>query len=231
MSARQGKIARLPFAIREELNRRILDGQSGRVILRWLNADPAVKKLLPEDAEGLNVTDSNLTSWRQGGYEDWRKQREHIETIQELSHYSIELAKASGGNLTEGAAAILAGKILEVLEAIHNAQSGGEMTPEQITACAGALSSLSESLSSLRTGDQNNRRLSQNDEKLDLLKKRLAQTEEALKLEQKKYQRSTCELFLKWFDDVRVRTILAGADSNDAKTEKLGQQIFGEEWK
>ena len=81
MSARQGKIARLPFAIREELNRRILDGQSGRVILRWLNADPAVKKLLPEDAEGLNVTDSNLTSWRQGGYEDWRKQREHIEFV------------------------------------------------------------------------------------------------------------------------------------------------------
>lgn len=39
-TARTGKIARLPVAIREEVNRRLLDGEPASKILPWLNGLP-----------------------------------------------------------------------------------------------------------------------------------------------------------------------------------------------
>ena len=38
---RQGKIARLPRPLRNELNRRLADNEDGGVLLNWLNAAPA----------------------------------------------------------------------------------------------------------------------------------------------------------------------------------------------
>ncbi len=55
--------------------------------------------------------------------------------------------------------------------------------------------------------------------------------QQALDLEEKKFQRLTCELFLKWYGDKKVKDIIAGDDSNDSKTEQLGQRLFGEDWK
>ncbi len=40
---RNGKIARLPRAIRDELNRRMDDGQTGQELLPWLNGLPQAK--------------------------------------------------------------------------------------------------------------------------------------------------------------------------------------------
>ena len=236
MSARQGKIAQLPLALREEINRRIEDGKTGRDILRWLNAHPTVTQLIQPDAEGLFITDQNFSNWRAGGYADWQRRREHVNELRELSQFSIQLAQASGGNLTEGAAAILAGKILELLEGINKTMAAAKEVDEvpdaaAIASLSESLSSLSDSLASLRTGDQNNRRLAQNEERLRLLQERLKQTQETLELEKKKFQRTTCELFLKWFDDARVKGVLAADDSTDAKTDKLGQIIFGSDWK
>src|SRR5438094_278684 len=42
---RTGKIARLPHTIREQLNRRLQDGELGKPILQWLNSLPEVKAL------------------------------------------------------------------------------------------------------------------------------------------------------------------------------------------
>src|SRR5713101_7111978 len=39
----KGKIARLPLAIREQLNRRLQDGEIGRDLVVWLNSAPAVQ--------------------------------------------------------------------------------------------------------------------------------------------------------------------------------------------
>ena len=41
-----GKIARLPHQIREEINRRLQDGEPGRLLLAWLNALPQTLCLL-----------------------------------------------------------------------------------------------------------------------------------------------------------------------------------------
>jgi len=34
---RNGKIARLPLGIRQQLNQRLLDGQQGKLLVLWLN--------------------------------------------------------------------------------------------------------------------------------------------------------------------------------------------------
>lgn len=229
-SARQGKIARLPAAIREQINLRLLDGQSGSKLLPWLNALPEVIKILEEDAEGLRVSDANLSKWRHGGYADWLSRRERLERTKDLADWSIKIAQASGGNLTEGGAAILSGQVLEVLEDLTADRPEGEEKPDPAK-IAEALGSIGETLSALRTGDQNNVRLKQNDARLGIMRDRVKQTDKTIALEEQKFRRSTCEIFLKWVEDERARGILALAINNDEKTERLGQLMFGEDWK
>ena len=42
---RTGKIARLPKAVREELNRRLQDGEPGTQLVEWLNSLPQVQRV------------------------------------------------------------------------------------------------------------------------------------------------------------------------------------------
>lgn len=67
--------------------------------------------------------------------------------------------------------------------------------------------------------------------KLDLQVQAEERQREALKLEQEKYRRETCELFLKWSEDQRAQAIAQGSAPNAQKIEQLGQLIFGEDWK
>jgi len=70
-TTRNGKIAQLPVAVRDELNRRLDDGESGPRLLAWLNALPVVQALL-DSRSWRPINPPNLTAWRQGGYRDWR---------------------------------------------------------------------------------------------------------------------------------------------------------------
>lgn len=210
--SRKGKIARLPSAIRDEVNRRLLEGQSGSKILPWLNSLPEAKAVLDEDFEGLLVTDQNLSEWRKGGFAEWLARREKLEATKELSQFAANVAKAGNGSLSEGAAAILAGKLLELLEGL------GDEKPTAET-----LDALTLALSRLRAGDHNA-------EKLRLTTLRLDQTAELLELERQKFQRTTCELFMKWREDERARNIADGPGTNEDKINQLGQEMFGELW-
>ena len=74
--ARRGKIARLPQALRDELNNRMLEGQRGNKLVAWLNALPEVHAMLAEEFVGRPILPQNLTEWRQGGFPDWLRDRE-----------------------------------------------------------------------------------------------------------------------------------------------------------
>jgi len=76
MRTRVGKIARLPEAIRERLNRRLLNGALGRETVIWLNQLPDVKKVVAQRFAGRPVSEHNLSEWRHGGYQDWLRQIE-----------------------------------------------------------------------------------------------------------------------------------------------------------
>jgi len=219
MATRVGKIARLPVKIREELNQRLLDGQTGGKILPWLNALPEVKRILGEDFEGLAVNDNNLSDWRKGGYKDWLKQRARIDRTRELARYAAEQSRAGSASIAEGASAIASGQILELLEAVDEATeaAGAKLSADALVKVAGALSSL--------------RSVEQNDVKLSILKKQLKQKDRQIDLDEQKLRELQVKAVQKALSDERARQIESSDLTNDEKTEQLGQLMFGETWK
>jgi hypothetical protein len=71
MTTRRGKIARLPLAIRQELNTRLRNGEEGKQLVLWLNSLPAVQEILVAQFKGKAIAECNLSRWRSGGYADW----------------------------------------------------------------------------------------------------------------------------------------------------------------
>ncbi|MDB6016061.1 MAG: hypothetical protein JWR19_550 [Pedosphaera sp.] len=74
-----GKIARLPLAVREALNRRLRDGSSRKELVAWLNTLPAVQEVLARQFGGRPILKQNLSAWRHRGYEEWALRRELID--------------------------------------------------------------------------------------------------------------------------------------------------------
>jgi hypothetical protein len=62
---RNGKIARLPAAIREQLNQRLLEGEPGKPLVEWLNGLPRVRALLAAQFQGQPIVAQNLSRWKQ----------------------------------------------------------------------------------------------------------------------------------------------------------------------
>jgi hypothetical protein len=240
MRARVGKIARLPLVIREELNRRLLENQTAAVICAWLNSLPETKQVIAEFNAGDgaraqkfpagDIDDRNVSDWRQGGYNDWLRKRDRLLETREMAAHSIQLAKAAGGHISEGAAAIIAGEIMGVLEEIAGLkqdQSEGadpDALAERAAALAQAVESAANALASVRAGDHNR-------EKLDQNKVKLAQNAEALSLDREKFQRSQAEAVLKAANDKAIQDIANSPMDYSAKIEAAGQHLFGEDWK
>lgn len=215
-TTRRGKIARLPLALRDQVNQRLLNGETARQILPWLNALPEVSALLAGEFDGDPINDANLSAWRNGGYQDWLKRRDRVERTKELARYAGQQSKAKGESIADGAAAIAAGKLLELLEAVD--ETTGQKLPTD------ELVSITSALAALRVSEQNDVRLAQNE-------KKLGQKDEELKLAREKFQRDTCELFLKWHADKAALDAANGEGTNTDKIERLGQLMFGETWK
>jgi hypothetical protein len=71
-----GKISRLPREIREQVNERLDAGEPGKRLVVWLNELPAVRALLAAEFDGAAINEQNLTNWKQGGFREWRMERE-----------------------------------------------------------------------------------------------------------------------------------------------------------
>ena len=76
---RNGKIARLPKEIREQLNQRLNDGRQGKELVVWLNSLPEVRAVLAALFEGKVINKQNLSQWRNGGFREWQAKREWLE--------------------------------------------------------------------------------------------------------------------------------------------------------
>jgi hypothetical protein len=221
---RTGKVARLPLAIREEVNRRLLDNEPAGKILPWLNALPEVVSILGEDFEGLAVNDQNLSEWRKGGFQDWLKRRDRIEHTRELAQTAVKFAKAGGGNLTEGAAAILSGRILDVLEQLDDLVKSAEgetaeQTREKMGLMAEAIEGLTLSVSRLRKGDHNA-------ETLRLNRARLDQSAEVLKLARDKFEMEASEKLLDQALRQKAEEINSSNLSNADKIAAMRKEAF-----
>lgn len=215
-NALKGKIARLPAKLREEVCRRLHDGQSGPKILPWLNALPEVQAILASEFAGQPVSAQNLSVWRATGYVDWQRRAERIERTRELARYAAEVSRANGGSIADGAASIASGKLLELLEAVDEA-SGAKLD-------ADALVNISRALAALRGSEQT-------DAKLALEKKKVSQKDREIDLDEQRFLHEKAALAVEVLKDERAKSIEAGTGTNDEKIEAMGQHLFGNLWK
>lgn len=76
---RNGKIARLPHSLREQLNTRLRNGEKYKRLLAWLNSLPEVRTLLAAEFARQPISQQNLTRWRLGGFDDWQTRQLALE--------------------------------------------------------------------------------------------------------------------------------------------------------
>src|ERR1039458_1968788 len=79
-----GKIARLPAAIRDQLNRRLLDSEPGPSLLDWLNSLPEVQAILAAEFASQPLYPANLSEWKNGGYCDWLARHDALALAHDL---------------------------------------------------------------------------------------------------------------------------------------------------
>lgn len=220
--ARTGKIARLPLAVREELNMRLMNNENGQTILTWLNALPVCQERIKGEWKGEPVNDANLSIWRSGGFADWMSEQEHLQEVQRMSEYSMKLAQAAGGNLSKGLLAANVGKIQQALEEfwdglrdIKDTEEGNDKD-QAITRLLSALTAI--------------RSVELDEQKLELKKIEVEQKGQALDLETRKFNHLRVKSFIEWMADERAKE-LANADmAADSKLEALGKHLFGDAW-
>ena len=92
---RNGKIARLPRHLRDELNLRLDDGEQGKDLVNWLNGLDKVKEVLAGDFGGRPITEQNLSEWKQGGFREWQRREEACERVRRLVEDSDDLDEAA----------------------------------------------------------------------------------------------------------------------------------------
>jgi hypothetical protein len=150
---RTGKIARLPREIRDQLNQRLNDGQSGRRLVTWLNSLPEVQQVLAADFDGRPLNEQNLSQWKAGGYEDWLTRRETLDQSRELTADYRELAATTDGKLTDHLSTVLTARYAAAL-AEWDKQTTGTFQDKLRT-----LHSLCQDIVKLRRSDHHATRL------------------------------------------------------------------------
>jgi hypothetical protein len=93
---RNGKIARLPRPIRDELNRRLDDGQQGTDLVDWLNRLPEVQRIVAESFGGRPITDGNISEWKLGGFLEWKALQESCDWARMVSSEADQVSAEAG---------------------------------------------------------------------------------------------------------------------------------------
>jgi hypothetical protein len=92
MKTGNGKIANLSSKIRDELNYRINDGESGNELVEWLNSNPEVIRIIGERFDGTPISEQNLSEWRKRGYQKWLAHRNMFDESNALGEIAEVIA-------------------------------------------------------------------------------------------------------------------------------------------
>jgi hypothetical protein len=178
---RNGKIARLPATIREQINHRIENGHSGRDIVVWLNSLDEVKTALTPHFDNLEITDGNFSEWKLGGYRDWEARQWALAESQRVVEEAKEISEAGQGALADHLATWMLGQLVLATRRIMEKTEAGD------TEGAWKLAhELGSELVRLRRGDQNAQRLRLSQERMQLQRMKFENQREKLKEEIRK---------------------------------------------
>jgi hypothetical protein len=204
--ASNGKIARLPREIRDDLNRRLQNGEQGGPLLAWLNALPAVSAVLAREFAGVPVSKQNLCEWRAGGFAEWQARQETLDQARELAADAGEITAATDGRLTDHLATVLAVRYASALAGLN-----GEVT-EELRRRLRALRGLCQDIVELRRGDHGGARLKMEQERLER--------------EREKTEKEVVEQFLRWMENQQVRDLVCQNWVNPEERERRLREIL-----
>jgi len=205
--ARNGKIARLPREIRDELNRRLQHGEQGGPLLAWLNALPDVAAVLAREFAGNPVSKQNLCEWRAGGFAEWQARQETLEDARELAADANEITAATDGRLTDHLATVLAVRYASAL-----AGWNGEVTDE-FRKKLRAMRGLCQDIVELRRGDHSGARLKMEQDRFGR--------------EQEKTEEEVVAHFQRWLKNPEVRDVVCQDYVSPQERQRRMREIFG----
>jgi hypothetical protein len=156
---RNGKIARLPKHLREELNRRLENGERGQPLLQWLNSRLEVRELMAAEFDGLPVNKQSLSQWRRGGYAEWLRQQETRDMAQQMITEAGEFQPVDTPPLTDRMAVWVTARYLLSVRRLTE-QTGAEASDLPV------LQEFCRDLVALRRGDHCAARLKMEQDRL-----------------------------------------------------------------
>src|ERR1035437_7389778 len=204
---RNGKIARLPREIRDELNRRLQNGGQGGPLLAWLSSLPDVSAVLAREFGGVAISKQNLCEWRAGGFAEWQARQETLDQARELAADACEITAATDGRLTDHLATVLAVRYASVLHGWN-----GEVSDE-FRKKLRALRGLCQDIVELRRGDHSGARL-----KMD---------QDRLEREREKTEEEVVAHFQRWLKNPEVRDLVCQNWVSPEERERRMREIFG----
>jgi len=161
-----GKIARLPHAIRNQLNLRLQDGEPGAKLVQWLNGLPEVQIVLQAEFDGRPIREQNISEWKKRGFREWQIQQDALEQLPQVVTEAAELNGQVNGKLTDHLAVWLTAHLMAAVRRLAAADLPDAARWKLLhEACA--------DLVALRRGDQNSEGLSIERERLSYLKEDL----------------------------------------------------------
>jgi hypothetical protein len=123
---RTAKIARLPAAIREELNQRLLDGVQGKQLVEWLNGLPRVQALLKDKFQGIPISEANLSHWKNGGFPAWEAGERMADNVSSIMDGTKALPAVAKGGLTDRMSLMLAANMAMEMQRLESVPDGPE---------------------------------------------------------------------------------------------------------
>lgn len=203
-----GKIGRLPKDIRDQLNRRLQDGEPGKSLVDWLNALPEVRTVLAEHFGGRGISEQNLSEWKSGGYEEWLRHEEARDRVRWLTERAEDLDDAADGlEISDRLGSILAVELVDAIDKLSEISDPKERWHR--------LQQLSRELWRLRSEDHNGKRLQLDEERWERAVER--QDEE----HQRRLEKERRERLVNLFFAKHGQPTLAQA---------LGGNGYGEKW-
>jgi hypothetical protein len=181
---RNGKIARLPRALRDRINQALYDRCPAKRLVQALNPMPEVKAVLAQYFNGRPLRPQNISEWKQGGYRDWLRHRQLLEQKRELTADAKDLSDTANGM----ADSLFGMLTLDYADLMMN---GGSQTPEEFEKRRKKLSLVSQDISRMHRCHINTRRVEVQEGRLERDEEK---TEEQLHFK-----------FAEWTDNPAVR--------------------------
>jgi hypothetical protein len=133
---RHGKVARLPQAFRDKINKMLDNGCTYRHIIAELekSSDPALPYALTVD---------NLSNWYAGGYQDCLRAKDRADRLKEKHDEYLDQADRNPGGWTAGALHAATIELCEIMDDVSQSGPGARIDPDKFVRMTNSLTRMS----------------------------------------------------------------------------------------